>query len=185
MTPKLGVTFSCQNFLTPSFGDPKLKHCVLASRVSIPTPLWAGGRDARGAGRSRGGGAVGAAHTRVSLPSACGRSGPGVGAAARTGQSSSRRRVLRPWPVWGQRRGSAAGEPRGWGAPPSMGRLCAVCQTLGCQACTYRRTALRAPRCREPWPGSDPMKTVGAQFSVLRRTCSVSELCIISLHANK
>ena len=76
-------------------------------------------------------------------------------------------------------------ESPGSGAPPSMCRLCAVCQTLGCQACTYRRTALRAPRCREPWPGSDPMKTVGAQFSVLRRTCSVSELCIISLHANK
>ena len=37
-------------------------------------------------------------------------------AAARTGQSSSRRRVLRPWPVWGQLRGSAAGEPREWGA---------------------------------------------------------------------
>ena len=168
-----------------------MKHCVLAfcpidpsSSPSVPCRACAGGtlsgRDARGAGARSA-----AAHTRASLPSACGRSGPGVGAAARTGQSSSRRRVLRPWPVWGQRRGSAAGEPRGWGAPPSMGRLCAVCQTLGCQACTYRRTALRAPRCREPWPGSESLKTADAQFSVLRRTCSVSELCIISLHANK
>ena len=32
---------------------------------------------------------------------------------------------------------------------------------------------------------SEPLKTVRAQFSVLRRTCSMSELCIISLHANK
>ena len=119
MTPKLGVTFSCQNFLTPSFGDPKLKHCVLASRVSIPTPL-SGGRDARGAGRSRGEGTVGccayACESSLSV-----RSRWAGGAVARTGQSSSRRRVLRPWPVWGQRRGIAAGEPRGCGRPPWVG----------------------------------------------------------------
>jgi len=102
---------------------------------------------------------------------------------ARTGQSSSRRRV-RPWPVWGQRRGIAAGEPRGCGRPPWVGSARYV-KLLAAKLAQYMRAALRAPRCREPWPGSEPLKTVDAQFSVLRRTCSVSELCIISLHANK
>ena len=68
-------------------------------------------------------------------------------------------------------------------APPSMGRLCAMCQTLGCQACTIQENCSARPRCREPWPGSESLKTVGAQFSVLRRTFSVSELCIIFFHA--
>ena len=45
---------------------------------------------------------------------------------------------------------------------------------------------LFAPRAVESHGlGVKPLKTVGAQFSVLRRTYSVSELCIISLHANK
>ena len=53
-------------------------------------------------------------------------------------------RSPRPWPVWGQRRGRAAGEFRGW-APPSMGRLCAVHQTLGCQACTIQEKCSSRP----------------------------------------
>ena len=89
-----------------------------------------------------------------------------------------------PWPVWGQRRGIAAGEPRGCGRPPWVGSARYV-KLLAAKLAQYMRAALRAPRCREPWPGSEPLKTVDAQFSVLRRTCSVSELCIISLHANK
>ena len=168
-----------------------MKHCVLAfcpidpsSSPSVPCRACAGGtlsgRDARGAGARSA-----AAHTRASLPSACGRSGPGVGAAARTGQSSSRRRVLRPWPVWGQLRGSAAGEPRGCGRRPPWVDCSQCVKILAAKLAQYRRSALRAPRCREPWPGSMSLKTVGAQFSVLHRTCSVSELCIISLHANK
>jgi hypothetical protein len=139
-------------------------------------------RDARGAGRSRGEGTVGccayACESSLSV-----RSRWAGGAVARTGQSSSRRRV-RPWPVWGQRRGIAAGEPRGCGRPPWVGSARYV-KLLAAKLAQYMRAALRAPRCREPWPGSEPLKTVDAQFSVLRRTCSVSELCIISLHANK
>jgi hypothetical protein len=82
-------------------------------------------------------------------------------------------------------RGSAAGEPRGCGRRPPWVDCSQCVKILAAKLAQYRRTALRAPRCREPWPGSMSLKTVGAQFSVLHRTCSVSELCIISLHANK
>ena len=147
-------------------------------------PCRACGRDARGAGRSRGGGAVGccayACESSFSVRSqwSRGRSGGADGSEliAETGPW--------PWPVWGQRRGIAAGEPRGCGRPPWVGSARYV-KLLAAKLAQYMRAALRAPRCREPWPGSEPLKTVDAQFSVLRRTCSVSELCIISLHANK